>query len=144
MAQGFNLLLVTPVGIVFNGAVDEVVAHGPMGEFGVLADHANLMTGLIPGLLVIKSPDGSRAQYLVTGGLAEIKDGAMTVLADEATPPASADEAALHQQARAAEERLGQLSFYDDEYEEARSQLDLIRARIEASELNRSAPSSAH
>jgi F-type H+-transporting ATPase subunit epsilon len=144
MAQDFNLLLVTPIGIVFNGAVDEVTAHGPMGEFGVLADHTNLMTALIPGLLAIKFPDGSYAQYLVTGGLAEIRDGGMTVLADEATPPASGDEAALHHQARAAEERLGQLSSYDDEYEDARSQLDLIRARIEASELKRSAPSPAH
>jgi len=142
MAQSFDLLLVTPTGIIFHGPVDEVVAHGPLGEFGVLAEHVNLMTALVPGLLEIWFPDGTRAQYLVTGGLVEVKDGAMTVLADEAVTPAPVDEASLRDEANAVEERIGHLSFYEDEYADAQNQLDLIRARIAASELTRSSPHS--
>jgi F0F1-type ATP synthase epsilon subunit len=62
----------------------------------------------------------------------------MTILADEAGPLESADEAALSRQAKQAEERLGLISFYDDEYPDVQNELDILRARLSASELKRS------
>ncbi|MGH7907576.1 MAG: ATP synthase F1 subunit epsilon [Candidatus Binataceae bacterium] len=137
MAQSYRLRLITPTGVLFDGDVEEVTANGPLGQFGVLADHTNFITSLDPGLIEIRRPDGRRDYYLLSGGLAEVRFGAMTVLADEAEPPQAADEEALQRAALEAEAQLVQLSFYQHEYEETQHELALIRARQQASELKR-------
>jgi len=82
MAETFSLELVTPTGIVYQGDVEEVTAWNPIGQFGVLAEHINFITSLVPGVVEIKLPDGVILYYVVSGGLAEVKDGKMTILAD--------------------------------------------------------------
>ena len=101
----------------FDGQAEQVNAVNPLGEFGVLADHVNYITSLVPGLLTIRTAEGQTLEYLVMGGLVEVKDGAMTALAQSAEPPAQvapSDETAL----REAEERLSQMSMFDSNYDE--------------------------
>ena len=76
MAPTFTFKLVTPTGVLFDGQVEQVNAVNPLGEFGVLADHTNYITSLVPGLLTVRTADGQTLEYLVTGGLVEVKDGA--------------------------------------------------------------------
>ena len=137
MAHEFSLRLVTPTGVLFDGMVREVDAVNPIGEFGVLADHVDYVTALSPGILTVTTPDGARSQFLVSGGLAEVKDGAMTVLADEAETPRVADEAYLLSAAQQAEEKLAAVSLYDASYAEAAEEIALLRARIHASQVAR-------
>ncbi len=91
MAETFQLRLVTPTGVVFEGPVTEVTAHSPLGEFGVLALHINYITSLVPGLLRADRENGAADHWVVSGGLAEVKDGAMTVLASGAETPDKVD-----------------------------------------------------
>ena len=84
MASTFPFRLVTPTGIVFEGDALEVSAIGPLGEFGVLPEHINFITSLVPGVLEAKLPDGTAMHWVVSGGLAEVKDSVMTVLASSA------------------------------------------------------------
>ena len=137
MATEFPLRLVTPTGVLFDGVVREVDAVNPLGEFGVLADHCDYITALSPGILTVTTPDGARNQFLVSGGLAEVKGGAMTVLADEAEPPQAVDEAQLLLAAQQAEEKLAAISLYEPSYPEAAEAIALLRARIRASQLAR-------
>ena len=137
MADTFQFRLVTPTGIVFEGPVDQAIAVGPLGEFGVLAGHTDFITSLTPGMLTLRLAGGGSNEYLLTGGLAEVKDGAMAVLALEALDPASIDSAAAASDEQAADERLSQLSFYDPGYGEAEQALQLARARHHISELSR-------
>jgi F-type H+-transporting ATPase subunit epsilon len=139
MAQEFPLRLVTPIGVLFDGPVREVDAVNPLGEFGVLADHCDYITALSPGILTITASDGARSRFLVTGGLVEVKDGAMTVLADEAEAPRVADEAALTREVQESEAKLAGVSLYDASYAEAAEEIALIRARIYASQIARGA-----
>ncbi|MBF6568254.1 MAG: ATP synthase F1 subunit epsilon [Candidatus Binataceae bacterium] len=137
MATEFPLRLVTPTGVVFDGTVQQVDAVNPLGEFGVLADHVDYITALVPGLLTITLPDGTHHFYLVSGGIAEVRQGAMTVLADDVGLPAPADEAALSSAAQSALEKLAGLSLYDAGYPEAADEIAVFRARIRASQLAR-------
>jgi F-type H+-transporting ATPase subunit epsilon len=137
MADTFQFRLVTPTGIVFEGPIEQAIAVGPLGEFGVLAGHTDFITSLTPGMLTLKPASGAPNEYLLTGGLAEVKDGAMSVLALEALNPASVDSAAAASDEQAAEDRLAQLSFYDAGYSEAEQALQLARARHHISELSR-------
>lgn len=129
----FAFKLVTPSGVVFDGPVEQVDAAGPLGHFGVLADHTNFITSLVPGLMTVRAGDGRTLEYLITGGLVEVKDGAMTALALSAEPPekvAPPDPTEL----QAAEERLGRTSMFDPAYDEARQAVMVLRARRDVAE----------
>jgi F-type H+-transporting ATPase subunit epsilon len=136
MASTFQFKLVTPTGIVFDGEALEVSAVGPLGVFGVLPEHINFITSLVPGVLEAKLPDGAAMQWVVSGGLAEVKDGVMTVLASSAESPGTVDASEAAAQAQVADKQFSNLSYYDPAYQAAREALQLARARVQASALN--------
>jgi F-type H+-transporting ATPase subunit epsilon len=135
MAGTFSFTLVTPTGVVAEGQAEEVSAIGPLGEFGVLPDHINFITSLVPGVLEARLPDGVAMHWVVSGGLAEVKDGVMTVLASSAESPDSIDANTAAAQVQQADEIFSSLSFYDPEYAAAQEALMLARARVEAAAL---------
>jgi len=137
MAETFPFKLVSPTGIVYEGPVEQAIAIGANGEFGVLPNHINFITALNPGVITLKLGDGSTTEYLLTGGLAEVKEGVMTVLASEAIPVAAVDPVAAAPQVQAAEEKLKYMSFYDPGYQEAEETLRIARARAEIGNLRR-------
>jgi len=137
MPQTFAFRLIAPTGIVYEGPVEQVIAVGALGEFGVLAAHVNYITSILPCVVTLRLADGSVDEYVVTGGLAEVKDGAMTLLADEALPVAAIDPIAAAPEVQAAEAKLAQMSFYDPGYAEAEQALKLARTRAEIGHLRR-------
>ena len=139
MASTFPFRLVTPTGIVFEGDALEVSATGPLGEFGVLPEHINFITSLVPGVLEAKLPDGTAMHWVVSGGLAEVKDSVMTVLASSAESPETVDAAAASAEVQQADEKFSNLSFYDPAYQAAQEALQLARARVEAASLKSTA-----
>ncbi len=132
MAERFKVKLVTPTGVVFEGEARQVVAVGPLGEFGVLAEHINFITSLLPGVLRIERPDGPVESWVISGGLTEVKDGAMTVLANSAQTPDSIDRGQAAAEEREADQKISAMSFYDPEYPAAEEALLLARARSQA------------
>jgi F-type H+-transporting ATPase subunit epsilon len=139
MAETFPLELVTPTGIAYQGEVVEVTAWNPTGQFGVLADHINYITSLVPGVVEVKLPDGGILYYVVSGGLAEVKDGKMTILADSAEEPRIIDLASVEGVLRELELQIAELSMYEEGYELKQHDLLLARARRRAAAELRSA-----
>ncbi len=133
MASTFPFRLVTPTGIVFEGDAAEVSAVGPLGEFGVLPEHINFITSLVPGVLEAILPDGSKMHWVVSGGLAEVKDSVLTVLANSAESPETIDASAAKSQVQEADEIFSNMSFYNPNYPAAQDALKLAEARVEAS-----------
>jgi F-type H+-transporting ATPase subunit epsilon len=80
----FHFDLVSPEKLAFSGEVDQVDVPGVEGDFGVLAGHAPVVAVIRPGILTITS-GGTRQKIIVLGGLAEVSDKGLTVLADVAT-----------------------------------------------------------
>jgi F-type H+-transporting ATPase subunit epsilon len=132
--------LVTPVGVLIDEHVREVTAVNPLGEFGVLPEHVDFITSLEPGILTVRGSDGGEHFYLIHGGLAEVKDGQMTVLALGAQP---IEEVAAEPETagaiEAAAERLSHVSFYEPEYDNAVRALRLAQARQRARGIARQA-----
>jgi F-type H+-transporting ATPase subunit epsilon len=135
MAATFPFRLVTPTGIVFEGDAAEVSAIGPLGEFGILPEHINFITSLVPGVLEARLPDGSAMHWVVSGGLAEVKDSVLTVLASSAESPERIDKAAADAEVQQADEVFSNTSFYDPSYAAAQDALKLAQARVEAAAL---------
>lgn len=88
----FHFDLVSPEKLAFSGEVDQVDVPGVEGDFGVLAGHAPVVAAIRPGILTI-SAGGARQKVIVLGGLAEMSEKGLTVLADVATSTEDLDRA---------------------------------------------------
>ena len=75
------LELVTNEGVAFSGQVDKVTAKGGLGEFTILPSHADFMSTILSGNLIVTSK-GEPKKYNLTGGFVEVSDNNVTVLAD--------------------------------------------------------------
>src|ERR1700748_2897698 len=80
----FHFDLVSPEKLAFSGDVDQVDVPGAEGDFGVLAGHAPVVAAIRPGILTVIT-GGSKQKIIVLGGLAEVSEKGLTVLADVAT-----------------------------------------------------------
>src|SRR6202030_3130539 len=80
----FHFDLVSPEKLAFSGEVDQVDVPGVEGDFGVLAGHAPVVPAIRPGILTVIA-GGTKQKIIVLGGLAEVSDKGLTVLADVAT-----------------------------------------------------------
>jgi len=78
----FQLSILTPEKTVFEGPVEYVEAPGTEGYFGVLANHAALVSGLAEGVLKVRGVDGATQSWRVSGGFFEVSNNVATVLAD--------------------------------------------------------------
>jgi F-type H+-transporting ATPase subunit epsilon len=88
----FHFDLVSPEKLAFSGEVDQVDIPGAEGDFGVLAGHAPVIAAMRPGILTITA-GGTSEKVVVLGGLAEVSEKGLTVLADVATSLEDLDRA---------------------------------------------------
>ena len=88
----FHFDLVSPEKLAFSGEVDQVDVPGFEGDFGVLAGHAPVVAVIRPGILTVTT-GGTHQKIIVLGGLAEMSEKGLTVLADVATSLEDLDRA---------------------------------------------------
>ena len=88
----FPFELASPARLLFSGQVDQVDCPGAEGDFGVLAGHAPIVAAIRPGIMTI-TVGGTREQMIVLGGVAEMSENGLTVLADVATSVEELDRA---------------------------------------------------
>ena len=88
----FHFDLVSPEKLAFSGEVDQVDIPGIEGDFGVLAGHAPVVAAIRPGILTVTA-GGRHEKVIVLGGLAEVSEKGLTVLADVATSTQEIDRA---------------------------------------------------
>jgi F-type H+-transporting ATPase subunit epsilon len=88
----FHFDLVSPEKLAFSGEVDQVDVPGAEGDFGVLAGHAPVVAAIRPGILTVTT-GGTKEEIIVLGGLAEVSEKGLTVLADVATSVDELDRA---------------------------------------------------
>jgi F-type H+-transporting ATPase subunit epsilon len=103
----FHFDLVSPEKLAFSGEVDQVDIPGMEGDFGVLAGHAPVVAAIRPGILTV-IVGGTREKIIVLGGLAEVSDNRLTVLADVATSLEDLDRAEFADRISAMEEKLAE------------------------------------
>jgi F-type H+-transporting ATPase subunit epsilon len=106
MTDTMQFDLVSPERRLASLEVSEVQIPGADGDMTAMPDHAPTITTLRPGVLSVSGPGGV-ADYVVTGGFAEIGGGNATVLAERAYAKSDMTQAILDQllgEARSAHE----------------------------------------
>ena len=117
----FHFDLVSPEKLAFSGEVDQVDVPGVEGDFGVLSGHAPFVAAVRPGILTVTAA-GAHQKMIVLGGLAEVSEKGLTVLADVAT---SLDELDRTQFAETIAEMEAKLAEHEG------SELDLAIERLD-------------
>jgi len=72
LADKIELKVVTPSMLAVKEEVDEVVAPGELGEFGVLPGHVPFITLLMPGELRY-TKGGVERRYIISGGVRRLE-----------------------------------------------------------------------
>lgn len=131
MADKLTLNIVTPHGNVFTDDVDEIVAAGSEGEFGVLPDHVPFLTTLKIGMLIYKK-GAETGIFFINSGYAEVGPDRVTILADSAEKADTIDIERAKAAMKRAEERLKKI----EEIDEGRAAAALDRAvmRVQVAE----------
>ncbi|AZS51571.1 F0F1 ATP synthase subunit epsilon [Entomomonas moraniae] len=91
---------------LFDGTVKRVVAHGGMGDLGILPNHSPLLTNLLPGPVRIVKEDDTEEVFYISGGFLEVQPFEVLVLADTGIRAEDLDEAAAKAAMISAEKEL--------------------------------------
>lgn len=131
MASTIKLEVVTPERLLVSEDVDEIIAPGYEGEFGVLPEHTQYLAILAIGILRYRKGSDVR-KLAVGGGFAEVMPDRVVVMADVAEKAEEIDvERARRAHARA-DELLRTLSMDDATYEKAHAALQRAIVRMAA------------
>ena len=121
----FHFELVSPDKVSFSGEVDQVDVPGSEGDFGVLAGHAPIVAAVRPGILTIII-GGTKQKIIVLGGLAEMSESGLTVLANVATSIEELDKAKFAATVNEMQEKLSEKE--GDELDNALERLDHFKS----------------
>jgi F-type H+-transporting ATPase subunit epsilon len=131
MADNIEFELVSPERLLLSAPVEMVVVPGAEGDFGVLAGHAPMITGVRTGVIATYEDGRVDKRIFVAGGFAEVTPERCTVLAEEAVLLDAADRAATEARIKAAEDALADANN-DDERAAAQAELDIAAALLSA------------
>ena len=103
--QEFQLRIITPDRVFYEGAVEMVEFNTTEGEVGILPGHIPLTVIVKPGVLCIHEEEGEKEAALHSG-FAEILPERVTILAEIVEWPEEIDENRAESALRRAEERI--------------------------------------
>ena len=124
-----HLEIASPYRQVLNVEVDEVIAPGEEGQFGVLPGHTPFLATISVGQLMYRQ--GNQLKHVaVSHGYAEVEYHRVIVLLDAAELPDEIDLDRAEKARNRAEGRLAELSHEDRDYYEELAALDRAMNRI--------------
>ncbi len=127
-SETLTLKVVTPSGLALEERVDEVVIKGDLGEFGVLAGHMQMVSGVVAGIIRYTGSEGEK-NFIIHSGIAQVRDDIVTVLTEVLEKPDEVDVAASAKEAQELEHKLESGALSEDERERLSKHLLLARAR---------------
>jgi F-type H+-transporting ATPase subunit epsilon len=130
MADRLRLELATPTRLVVSQEVEEVVAPGTEGYFGVWPGHAPFLTTLASGAVTYRTGAEERA-LAVHGGFAEVQGERVIILADSAERPEEVDLARAQRARERAEQRLAGRTPEEIDYARALAALNRALSRLQ-------------
>ncbi|WP_441000203.1 ATP synthase F1 subunit epsilon [Fodinibius sp. SL11] len=128
----FSAQILTPEGSIFDDEVTGVQVPGEMGSFEVKTLHANIISSLEIGQILVRKAAGGEQHFAVTGGFVEVVDNKLTLLAEAAEPVDEIDVERAKEAKQRAVERL-ESDDKDIDKERARKALKRAKNRIKLS-----------
>ncbi len=124
--KSLKVNIVTPEKVGWEAEAVSVTLPGSDGYLGAWANHAPLVTGLVPGVITIKLDDAGQTKlFACSGGFVEISRNTVSIMSDSCEEAGEIDAS----RAKAALERAKKrLSSADDDADRERALLAKERA----------------
>jgi F-type H+-transporting ATPase subunit epsilon len=106
MASELHLRVVTPDRTVFDRKVSAVSFMSVDGSYGILPNHAPLMTATQAGIVTITHVDGSKEDMLITDGFAEMRSNVLSLICEAGERAGEIDLERAREAERRARERI--------------------------------------
>jgi F-type H+-transporting ATPase subunit epsilon len=131
MSEKFKVEVVTPTKVVLDKEVEEVIAPGIMGEFGVLIGHTPMLTFIKPGVLSYLEND-KFTKFAVGDGFCEVLADRVSILVDEAYAVEEIDANEISSEIQRLEQQLVAMDAAVDPegYSKLTSRLKVARAKL--------------
>jgi F-type H+-transporting ATPase subunit epsilon len=130
VADRLTLEIATPTRLAVSEPVDELVAPGIKGYFGVLPGHAPFLTTLGIGEVMYRAGRDER-HLAVAGGFTEVRNDKVIILADSAERPDEIDRGRAERAKERAERRLSGRSPEEVDFTRAASALARALTRLQ-------------
>lgn len=121
----FVAQILTPEGSLFDGEVTGVQVPGTQGSFEVKTLHADIISTLEVGRILVRKADGSEEPFSVSGGFVEVHNNTLTLLAEAAE---AVDEIDLERAREAKDRARERLDSEDPQIDRERAREALERA----------------
>ena len=130
MERELHLRIVTPDRTIIDRKVKEVTFLGVDGSYGVLPNHAPMMTAVShAGTVSIKETDGSTKELFASDGFAQMQNNVLTLVCEAGEFAAEIDLERVKKAEETAREKLAGLDRLSAEFIKAEAQLKKALAR---------------
>ncbi len=126
----FRVEIVSAEEEMFSGMAQKLFVTGAYGEMEVLANHAPLLTSLVPGPVWVLREDNQEDAFVILGGMLEVQPKVTIVLADSAMRATDIDEAAAMAAKKAAEDVISKRGAGQIDYSKVHNELILAMAQL--------------
>lgn len=114
--DSYNLHVVSIEKKIFIGMVKKIHVLGIEGEMGIFPGHAPLITLIKPGILNIFKIYDQKEYIYLSGGILEVQQNIVTILADTAIRAEDLDEKKAQESKRLAEKKIKHMHHGDADY----------------------------
>lgn len=126
----FRVEIVSAEEAMFSGQAQKLFVSGVSGELEVLANHAPLLTSLLPGPVWVVDENDKEEAFVILGGMLEVQPKVTIVLADAAMRASDIDEAAALASKQHAEDLLSKRGHGQIDYSSVHHELLLAMAQL--------------
>jgi F-type H+-transporting ATPase subunit epsilon len=102
----FMLSVLAADSCIYVGECSSVILPAADGQYGVLADHCNSISAVVPGLLEYTLPNGEVQSVAVSNGMVKIENNEVMILVDSAERPEEIDIRRAERAAAEAREQM--------------------------------------
>ena len=131
----FDLQIVTPDGMLFDGKAQKIILRTTSGDVGILANHINYVAALSIGVAKVVTEDGER-KAACSGGMVSVTDGVVRVVATTFEWGEDIDIVRAEKAKAKAESRMEGSKSSDYEHKLAEIKLKKALVRLRASGKN--------
>ena len=129
--MSLSVKVVTPQKIVFEGSAEMVQVPGWLGEYGVLPEHASMLTLSRPGILSLNNGSES-TKFAIDRGFVEVGASDMSVMVQNCVPVDEINKEEVQAELAQAEKDLKALNSMDPTYESVRKRVEFTRVLADA------------
>ncbi|MBR2028347.1 MAG: ATP synthase F1 subunit epsilon [Oscillospiraceae bacterium] len=113
----------------YSGECISLVFPANDGQYGIQANHSNMVAAVVPGELSFTAADGTKTIAAVSSGIIKVEDNTVVVLVDTAERPEEIDENRARRAVEQAKEALLQKKSIS-EYYAAQAEISRAMSRL--------------